>query len=658
MFTKCFFVALLLTSMLSVSAQSGSFTFTPAQPKQGETINIVFDPGKVLSPTDKKVEGVAYLYNEKTNKAKEVVLTKTSKGYTGSVKTDADTRAVAFGFSSGEKKLNASEEGQVVMLYADKDRPATGAGTAMALIYNSWGNYLMGIERKPELALSYIEKDYNEFPDNRAGNRDLYFQMLNAVKKKDAHPVLLKELEAIENGRELTEKDYQFLSTWYPRLQQKEKGEEIAKTMKSKFPDGNWKKSEMQTTFYNEKNPENLEKMYAEFVGKYPAKDEMEKSNHAYMQAYIARVYATDKEMKDLTKFKKYMQELPVESRNASFNNTAWGMAEKDVDLEFAKQISWEATNWAKNEMTKPTGEQPSMRTKKQWDEDRKFTYSMYADTYAYILYKLGDYKTGMSYAKDAAAIRKMKDPEYNDRYAMLLEKTAPPAQVKKELEQFAKDGVAGKETKAVLKRAYISQKGSEEGYEEYITALNRYGIEKLKAELAKKMVNDPAPKFRLVNLQGKDVDLNELKGKVVVVDFWATWCGPCVASFPGMQKAVDKYKNDPNVAFLFIDTWEGGDNKEKREKTVKDFIEKNKYSFNVLYDTPEKDDPNSFVVVSEYKVNGIPTKFVIDHDGKIRFKSVGYSGNEDGLVEEISLMIEMAGQPAKAGSGSGKKAF
>jgi hypothetical protein len=108
------------------------------------------------------------------------------------------------------------------------------------------------------------------------------------------------------------------------------------------------------------------------------------------------------------------------------------------------------------------------------------------------------------------------------------------------------------------------------------------------------------------------------------------------------MQKTVEKYRNNQKVAFLFIDTWE---KIEGREKLVTEFIEKNRYRFNVLYDTPESDDPNQYVVVNNYKVDGIPTKFIIDSSGKIRFKSVGYDGNEDALVQEISMMIEMAGQ-------------
>jgi len=153
-------------------------------------------------------------------------------------------------------------------------------------------------------------------------------------------------------------------------------------------------------------------------------------------------------------------------------------------------------------------------------------------------------------------------------------------------------------------------------------------------------MLDEKAPLFKLVNLEGKQVSIEDLKGKVVVADFWATWCGPCKASFPAMQKAINKYKNEPNVTFVFIDTWEQA---EEREKKVKEFIDKNKYNFNVLYDVAKPDEDNSFTVVSDYKVNGIPTKFIIDKKGTIRFKKVGFDGSDESLISELSMMIELA---------------
>src|SRR5690554_335086 len=65
--------------------------------------------------------------------------------------------------------------------------------------------------------------------------------------------------------------------------------------------------------------------------------------------------------------------------------------------------------------------------------------------------------------------------------------------------------------------------------------------------------VSAPAPDFVLKDLDGNTVSLKDQKDKVVILDFWATWCGPCIQSFPSMQTAIDLYKNDPNVVFLFI---------------------------------------------------------------------------------------------------------
>jgi thiol-disulfide isomerase/thioredoxin len=125
---------------------------------------------------------------------------------------------------------------------------------------------------------------------------------------------------------------------------------------------------------------------------------------------------------------------------------------------------------------------------------------------------------------------------------------------------------------------------------------------------------------FTLPDAAGNEVTLAGLRGKMVVLDFWATWCGPCLASFPKMQELVEKYDGN-KAAFLFINTWENSKPEVTREKVGKLLNEK-KYTFNVLFDY--KDD-----VVKKYKIEGIPTKIVIDKEGKI----VSIDSSEDSLV-------------------------
>jgi len=123
-------------------------------------------------------------------------------------------------------------------------------------------------------------------------------------------------------------------------------------------------------------------------------------------------------------------------------------------------------------------------------------------------------------------------------------------------------------------------------------------------------------------------------------VDFWATWCGPCIASMPAMKTVQEKLIAGGNVAFVFVDTWE---NVENKKQNAADFMAKNKYPFHVLLDEESK-------VVADFKVNGIPTKFIIDKTGNIRFKSIGFDGNDDALIDEVSMMVEMAAADMPAG--------
>lgn len=135
-----------------------------------------------------------------------------------------------------------------------------------------------------------------------------------------------------------------------------------------------------------------------------------------------------------------------------------------------------------------------------------------------------------------------------------------------------------------------------------------------------------------LTTLDGRPRTLAELRGKVVVLDFWATWCGPCRVSMPYMQKLYEQYRNNPNVEILLVNCWERVDD---RVAHVKKYLASNPdFTFPVLLDMKDE-------VVSSFGVTGIPTKFYLDRQGVIQFKEVGFPG-ADVFLEEARDRIEV----------------
>ncbi len=113
---------------------------------------------------------------------------------------------------------------------------------------------------------------------------------------------------------------------------------------------------------------------------------------------------------------------------------------------------------------------------------------------------------------------------------------------------------------------------------------------------------------WSLKSLSGGDLNFSELNGKVIIVNFWATWCPPCIAEMPSFQSLYDHYKQNNEVFFLFVTT----DNRSK----VEAFMQKKGYDLPVYY-------PLSQVPI-ELSNNSIPTTFIIDKQGYIVVDKVG----------------------------------
>lgn len=130
------------------------------------------------------------------------------------------------------------------------------------------------------------------------------------------------------------------------------------------------------------------------------------------------------------------------------------------------------------------------------------------------------------------------------------------------------------------------------------------------------------APNFTLTDMEGNEVSLSSLRGKVVFLDFWATWCPPCRQSLPHTQSLSQHEKaKSGDLMVLAVNAREELD-------TVKKFMQDNKYSFRVLMD-------KEGIVLNAYKVQGIPTFVLIDREGKVAWVQVGFGPGTEKQMEE-----------------------
>lgn len=174
------------------------------------------------------------------------------------------------------------------------------------------------------------------------------------------------------------------------------------------------------------------------------------------------------------------------------------------------------------------------------------------------------------------------------------------------------------------VKAYYARRNGTLEGFEKYQAKLMLSVNANRKVRILSERFKNPqqAKAFTLSALDGRQVSLSSLKGKIVVINFWGVWCGWCVKEMPEFQRLAEKYKGDSEVAILTI-------NNDGSTVLVQEFMQENRYNFTVLMENGYND---------RVGIRNYPLTWFLDKEGRIAYIKRSYTKE---LIEEFSLRIE-----------------
>jgi|GEM_PF-1500805 thiol-disulfide isomerase/thioredoxin len=668
---KSLLTLLLLLATTSLIAQ---LTYSPEKPKAGEKITFTYTPpSTVFSQTDTIKCVAVILSNKETNEEVDpnlwVTLKKDGTSYKGEFTTSPDDLAVALEFTTpnvdfiqeGPGKMRITQgkvdansgQGYCIPLYTPAGVECEGSGFQLGFYLSGavsqrlgFTNKKMGIEyykHETELGAKYANDAYSF----------MFYISREKAEKEELKPWVTKELNRkFEAGIE-TESDYNSVTSLAGFIGLDKMAKYFNDIAEEKFANANGLIHYFQiyNAFEEETIRDKKEKLLNEAQTCYNGLSEINKD---YLKSYmpVEPLFLTYLVQNDnLEDFEAYIRKFKMtkEENPKDYYQYIYYFLDAFIERgkfpEYAGKMALDWLEYNRQKYADAVSGKTFFPTDNNYLKRKKIEsagawVSNLTNACARIYQQQGQWKKALPYAKESLTFYKNPQPhqnkqvsDLNARYCVIAEHVLPAKQLKAEIENFVRDDRWTPEMMDILKRLYVKEKKSDAGFDEYAASLKKANLEKKKDELIAEKINVPAPDFALTDTEGNTVTLSQLKGKIVILDFWATWCGPCKASFPAMQVLVDKYKNNPEVKILFVNVRETGASDQEKLDKAKKYIASKNYTFQVLMDYKS-------MTYAPYEIVGIPTKCIIDKNGMIRYKIVGAETNAGKLVDEMEIMI------------------
>lgn len=606
---------------------AGTLTITPAKPTVSSKLSLSYTPDKKLAGSPKLIAAI-YVFNETEAQptAYDISLgsDKAKKTYTGTFPIPKNAVFALVKIGDGKQYDNNDEKYWEQLVFINSGFPVRSANVRAAV--SLFGSLPEPCRRRADLvrAREFLKEEVMYYKENiqaQIGLLSLRFEA-KEMTKEEYDGALLKIVDGGYDSAK--ENEIRSITRALRVLNKLDRSAELERQFIEKNPKSEFAEEVAVGRLSSAKDEETFVNASIEFLKKFPTSSYYDRIATSVINSTIQK-----------GKYAQLNDYFGPSSQATAGALTQIAGALGEIDSMLPAAQSWSARSIEAAEKI-PDNLRPKFITPSEWKQTTSITLGDAYATNGFILKRLN--KPQESYSSFEKARKLLADETPADVFENMLE-VLDAAGKQTEALALADEAIRTSKASANLleqhKKLFEFVWHGSKNYDSTLKILNSKAQTERRIKLVAEKTNLPAIGGKFTSLDGKTLDLAEQKGKVIVLDYWATWCGPCRASFPALQKLYDKYKDNPKVVFAVVDVWERVPD---RKKAVEEYLAKNpSYKFPVYLDETD-------AVVKKFGVTGIPTKFYIGKNGAVQFKEVGFAGEERFLEEaqdKISLLLE-----------------
>jgi len=604
---------------------AGTFSFLPMQPSQGASVTLEYQPettdADLLRGKPAALHAVVYTFTEDAESpaAYDVMLAKDGDRYSGAYTVPDRVVFLLVKVGNGDRFDTNKDMFWSATVAGVGSKALRGAHLRDAM---SWlGQLPLQCRRKQDLdeAADAIERELRSYPSSIVAqvNSVMFRGNAGLIDQQEASATLRTIVAS--NPQPSSPMEYIALSLAFELLQDSLKVVSTKVDGANRFPNSILQEQNSLETLKDAPNGQAYVQRTLEHLGKYP-----NSAARANLIESVFSVVARQREVGLLVPFLETLQN-PVA---ADYHMAANYLGANDSLRAKAYEFVDKGLAAAKNATLRPA----SFGSHEWTSTQRRMSAALHFVKGAILR---ADLRNADALRSLTASVEAAGDETDKDTWQMIIELQQKEGLAKDALataERAIKLGAATAPTLEAYRLLKKNAGADSAAIEKDLASMKKVGRTALASRLTKDMLNMSPIDGVFTTVDGQPVPLSSLRGKVVIIDYWATWCGPCRASFPSLQKLYEQYRGNPNVAIAVVNVWERS---KDRVKIVRDFLASNPaLQFPVYLDPAD-------AVVAKYGVTGIPTKFYLGKDGRIQFKEVGYLPEEQ-FLEEATNKIEV----------------